>query len=201
MKFLSKASKLQFLAVFLLAVALPACSTIETQSFNVQKNSAVESAKIATDADFGRYSSVLAEDMGVFFATNSPSTEEDLQRLRQIFRNAFIAELKDYNIVTEPGPSTMAVQASLVDLRNSVDASVPGVRREIRDIAVPGSLVFMMEMKDSQSGRVLARAADSASAPTFATAGGTETDWNSVQQAAENWAALFRKFLDENLSN
>ncbi len=94
----------------------------------------------------------------------------------------------------------MTVQASLVDLRNSVDATVPGVRREMREIAVPGSIVFLMEMKDSQTGRVLARAADSASSPTFATIGGTETDWSSVEDAAKKWAMLFRKFLDENLS-
>jgi hypothetical protein len=48
---------------------------------------------------------------------------------------------------------------------------------------------------------VLARAADSAQAPAFATAAGTGTDWPSVEQAARHWAALFREFLDQNLGN
>jgi hypothetical protein len=85
----------------------------------VRKNSAVESAQISTDADFSKYNSLLAEDMGIFFPQNAQSSDEDTQRIRQIFRAAFIAELQGYDIVQQPGPRTMAVQASLIDLRNS----------------------------------------------------------------------------------
>jgi hypothetical protein len=189
------------LAAFALGVSLSACTTVETQSFNVRKNSAVESAQISTDADFSKYDSLLAEDMGIFFPQNSQSTDADTQRIRQIFRAAFIAELQDYDIVQQPGPRTMAVQASLIDLRNSSVVPLPGMRREVRDMAVPGSIVFLMEMKDSESGAILARAADSATAPTLAATAGTDTDWSSVQGAAEKWAALFRQFLDANLGH
>ena len=187
------------LAAFALGVSLSACTTVETQSFNVRKNSAVESAQISTDADFSKYDSLLAEDMGIFFPQNAASSDEDTQRIRQIFRTAFIAELQGYDIVQEPGPRTMAVQASLIDLRNSSGAPLPGMRREVRDMAAAGSIVFLMEMKDSESGAILARAADSAIAPTLAATAGTDTDWSSVQSAAEKWAALFRQFLDANL--
>ena len=57
-----------------------------------------------------------------------------------------------------------------------------------------------MEMRDSQTDRVLARAADSAKAPTFSTAAGLETDWASIEDAAQHWAALFKTFLDENFA-
>ena len=187
------------LAAFALGVSLSACTTVETQSFNVRKNSAVESAQISTDADFSKYDSLLAEDMGIFFPQNAASSDEDTQRIRQIFRTAFIAELQGYDIVQEPGPRTMAVQASLIDLRNSSGAPLPGMRREVRDMAATGSIVFLMEMKDSESGAILARAADSAITPTLAATAGTDTDWSSVQSAAEKWAALFRQFLDANL--
>ena len=187
------------LAAFALGVSLSACTTVETQSFDVRKNSAVESAQISTDADFSKYDSLLAEDMGIFFPQNAASSDEDTQRIRQIFRTAFIAELQGYDIVQEPGPRTMAVQASLIDLRNSSGAPLPGMRREVRDMAAAGSIVFLMEMKDSESGAILARAADSATAPTLAATAGTDTDWSSVQGAAEKWAALFRQFLDANL--
>ena len=187
------------LAAFALGVSLSACTTVETQSFNVRKNSAVESAQISTDADFSKYDSLLAEDMGIFFPQNAQSSDEDTQRIRQIFRAAFIAELQGYDIVQQPGPRTMAVQASLIDLRNSSGAPLPGMRREVRDMAAAGSIVFLMEMKDSESGAILARAADSAITPTLAATAGTDTDWSSVQSAAEKWAALFRQFLDANL--
>ena len=187
------------LAAFALGVSLSACTTVETQSFNVQKNTTVESAQISTDADFSKYDRLLAEDMGIFFPQNSQSSDEDTQRIRQIFRTAFIAELQGYDIVQEPGPRTMAVQASLIDLRNSTGAPMPDMRRAVRDIAAPGSIIFLMEMKDSESGAILARAADSATAPTLAATAGSDTDWSSVQGAAEKWAALFRQFLDANL--
>jgi hypothetical protein len=60
--------------------------------------------------------------------------------------------------------------------------------------------MFLMELKDSQSGQVLARAADSASAPAFSTSAETTTDWGAVEKAAARWAGLFRQFLDENLN-
>ena len=187
------------LAALALGLSVSACTTVETQSFNVRKNSAVESAQISTDADFSKYDSLLAEDMGIFFPQNAQSSDEDTQRIRQIFRTAFIAELQGYDIVQQPGPRTMAVQASLIDLRNSSGAPLPGMRREVRDMAATGSIVFLMEMKDSESGAILARAADSAITPTLAATAGTDTDWSSVQSAAEKWAALFRQFLDANL--
>jgi len=187
------------LAALALGLSVSACTTVETQSFNVRKNSAVESAQISTDADFSKYDRLLAEDMGIFFPQNAASSDEDTQRIRQIFRTAFIAELQGYDIVQEPGPRTMAVQASLIDLRNSSGAPLPGMRREVRDMAATGSIVFLMEMKDSESGAILARAADSAITPTLAATAGTDTDWSSVQSAAEKWAALFRQFLDANL--
>lgn len=73
------------------------------------------------------------------------------------------------------------------------------LRRDIREMATAGSLVFLMEMKDSQTDRVLARAADSAKAPALGTSEYSETDWQAVDEAARHWAKLFRQFLDQNL--
>jgi len=187
-------------ALALILAAAAACSTVESQSFNVAKGGNVESAQIATDADFGRYDRLQAEEMGIFFPAGSATRQDDLLRIRQIFRSAFIRELEGYMIVQEAGPSTMRVQASLIDLRGASAGAMPQMRREIQDVARSGSLVFLMEMQDSESGRTLARAADSTSAPTFASAAGTSTDWSSVTEAANRWAVLFRQFLDQNLA-
>lgn len=175
------------------------CTSVDTQSFRSSPNSVVESAQISTTADFGAYRRLLAEDMGIFFPQNSPSTDADMDRMRQIFRTAFLAELDGYDIVPNPGAGTMAVQATLIDLRNSGGPPPSGLRGDIRQMAKPGSLVFLMEFKDSQTGAVLARAADSTTAPIFASGRNAETDWQTVEEAAQNWAQLFRRFLDENL--
>jgi hypothetical protein len=185
------------------ALLLSGCvsTKVQSQSFRVSQNSTVESAQIATDADFSRYKNLLATELGIFFPQSHSTTAADLKRIRQIFRDAFLAQLDGYSIVSEPSPSTMTVEASLVDLRNSGQRQIPNMRSEIRDIAVPGSILFLMEMRDSQSDRVLARAADSAKTPTFSSDAGTETDWISIEEAAQHWAALFRTFLDENFAH
>ena len=182
----------------LLVITLSACTTVETQSFQVNTSSSVESSQVATNADFSRYNRLHAVDMGIFFPQGTQTPPEDVQKIRDIFRNAFLGELGEYVIVTEPGPGAMTVQATLIDLRNAGTESLMSVRSELRDMAAPGKILFMMEMRDSVSDAVLARAADSAQTPTIATADGTETDWASVEDAAQHWASLFRAFLDEN---
>jgi len=180
-------------------MTLIACTTVEKQSFTVSQSGNVESAYIAADADFSRYKHLFADEMGIFFPADTYTPPEDIQRIRQIFRSAFIEALQGYTIVDTAGPSTMKVQASLIDLRNSSDLTLMSLASEIRDIASRGELLFLMEIRDSESDAVLARAADSAQTPTFATAEGNTTDWASVENAAQHWAALFRQFLDQNL--
>ena len=188
-----------FLALTFFAIGLAGCSTVETQSFTVPQERRVEAAYIAADADFSGYDRLQAVDMGIFFPQEAHTPPEDTRRLRQIFRTAFLDELQNYLIVDTAGPSTMTVQATLIDFRDPGQDSLMSLGSELRDIAAKGELLFLMEMRDSESGRVLARAADSAQTPTFATAAGTETDWASVEAAAGHWADLFRQFLDQNL--
>lgn len=173
---------------------------VESQSFRVNKDSAVASSQTAIDADFSRYDQLLASELGIYFPQSHLTTADDIQRIRQIFRTAFLKQLETYTIVSEPGPSTMAVEASLIDMRNAVGGQIPHMRSEIRDMAKPGTILFLMELRDSDTDRVLARAADSAKAPTFSTAEGVETDWASIEDAAQHWATLFRTFLDENFA-
>ena len=180
---------------------LASCMTTTTQSFTVAKSENIEAAYVAVDADFHKYDRLFASDMGIFFPADAAPSPADQQRTRQIFREAFLAELENYEIVTQKGPTALDVQATLVDYRNVSGSEVPNVRREFKDIARPGALMFLMELKDSQSGRVLARAADSASAPAFSTSDDTATDWTAVEAAAARWARLFREFLDDNLSH
>lgn len=193
-----KKSRLTALPLAVLFTA--ACTTTTTQSFNVAKNANVEAAYVATDADFKKYDRLYASDMGIFFPTDAAPSLEDQKRTRQIFREAFLSELTHYEIGRDKGPSALDVQATLIDYRNASGRDVPNVRRELKDIARPGALMFLMELKDSESGKVLARAADSASAPAFSTSTDTATDWEAVEIAAERWATLFRQFLDNNMN-
>ncbi len=189
------------LSAIALALVLSACTTTTTQSFNVTKNPKVEASVIAADADFSRYDRILANDMGIFFPEDAAPSVADQDRTRQIFRKAFLGELVDYTIVRSKSPTALEVQPTLIDLRNATSPELPGMRRELREIARPGALIFLMELKDPRSGKILARAADSASAPGFSTSSTTSTDWDAVEDAAARWARLFREFLDANLND
>ena len=196
-------SYMRTLALVAGSLSLVACATVETQSFVVQKGARVESAQIAVGADFSKYDRLQAADMGIFFPAGTTMRPEDEQRLRQSFRTAFLDELKGYSISREPGPTTMTVEASLIDLRGPAGAgsALQSMRSDLRDLATAGSLVFLMEMRDSQTEKVLARAADSARAPAIGTGPDAETDWQAVDAASAHWARLFREFLDRNLAS
>jgi uncharacterized protein YceK len=183
------------------ALMISGCSTVTTQSFTRTSNANVEVSYVATDADFSKYHQLLGEDMGIFFPESNPLPEQDLQRIRQIFQDAFLDELSAYEIVDSAGPGVMTVQASLIDLRNADISDVPNLRTGLDKVARPGVLVFTMEMRDAATDRVLARAADSTSNPKIGSGGrGKTTDWTEVETAANYWASLFRQFLDQNLA-
>jgi hypothetical protein len=201
MYFVQRRTRLSpLLALAAVCLLVVGCSTVTTESFRVTDSPNVEALFIATDANFGQYDRLTAENMGIYFPTEAAPSADDQQRTRQIFREAFLGELTGYQIVEEKGPSTLMVQATLIDFRNASSADVMTVRRELRDIAKPGSILFLMELRDSASGKTLARAADSASSPSFSTSADVETDWTSVESSADRWAKLFRQFLDENLN-
>ncbi len=185
--------------VSLSALTAAGCSTtVVGPEFRRNENSAVEASYIATDADFGKYSRLTGADMGIFFPQSVAIPDADLVRIRSIFRDSFLGELSSYVVVDGPGPGVLMVDASLIDLRSAAYADIPDMRRELRSVARPGSLVFLMELKDSESGRVLARAADSSSNPNIGTDSLDASEWAEVEVAAKHWASLFRQFLDQN---
>jgi len=196
----NKKRNVWLIALTAAGILLAGCGSTSTQSFNRVQNSRVEASQVAVDADFSQYDRLNALDMGIYFPSHVATAPGDEERIRQIFRDAFLSRLEGYDIVqNEVGRSTLTVQATLIDFRNATADDVMSVRRGLRDMARPGSLVFLMELKDSRSERVLGRAADSVAAPTFATSSESTTDWAAVETAAAHWAELFRQFLDENL--
>ena len=91
-----KSRLLPALAVSAAGFATAACTTVTTQSFRAADSPNVKAAYLATDADFGKYDRLTAEEMGIFFPDDSAPSLPDQQRTRQIFREAFLGELNDY---------------------------------------------------------------------------------------------------------
>lgn len=176
------------------------CSTPTTyESFRVVPDRNVEIAYINVAADFSQYGRLMGDDMGIYYPTEAAPSEQDLERVRNAFRNAFFSELEHYEIVDKPAADVLLIRASLVDLRRANPQNLPRLSRDIMEIVKAGKLTFMIEMLDSRSERVLARAADTQRSPEIDLPELNDVDDSEVVAAAEHWAGLLRGFLDQNL--
>jgi hypothetical protein len=88
----------------------------------------------------------------------SPS---QMENLKSMFQEAVVEALsKDdgYELTTEPGPDVLRITASLIDLVVSVPTDRVGNQQVFTQSY--GLVSLIIELRDSQSGEILARAAD-----------------------------------------
>jgi len=185
----------------ILPLVVSGCVKTEVIRYRKVTESKVDSAYVQPGVDFSRYSRLLPVPLEIYFVEGQTAPEsDDLARIRQIFRTAFLAEIgDDFPIVQEPGADVLGVRASLVDLELSSGTGDLPVGSPASDIVASGKLSFFMELTDSTTGEVLARAGDQEKTDSTISSVAAERDWGRVETAAQHWARLFRNFLDENL--
>jgi hypothetical protein len=178
---------------------LSACTkTVVTGSFNRVPNTAVEYAYINEQADFSRYTKLMNGGLSIYYPEDEERPDPaEIDRIRGYFRDAFTRAIGDaYEIVDEPGPGVMKVQGQVIDMKMTSGGAVMDVSGRLRDIVAHGELTFLMEMSDSVTGQVLARAGDKS---TDISDEQDDATWDDVRRAAEYWAGLFRNWLDNYL--
>ena len=180
------------------AVLLAACVEVTTTSYVRQSNTIVEQAYVQPGADFSKYTKLMTDGLEIYYPeSDTKPPEEALERIRAAFRKAFTDAIgDDYEFVDTAGPDVLKIKAQLIDMK------VIGAGRDytasgrLQDLVARGELTFLMEMIDSESGSVLARAADRT---TDISADGDAAQWEEVDKAAVYWAGLFRNWLDVSL--
>ena len=186
-------------ALAVAVLSLNACTkTVVTGSFNRVPNTAVEYAYINEQVDFSQYTKLMNGGLAIYYPEDEePPDPAEINRIREYFRDAFTSAIgDDYEIVDEPGPGVMKVQGQVIDMKMTSGGTVMDVSGRLRDIVAHGELTFLMEMSDSVSGQVLARAGDKS---TDISAEEDDATWDDVRRAAEYWAGLFRNWLDNYL--
>ena len=183
----------------LTAAVLAGCVKTTSTSFVRESSSLVEYAYTNPEADFSRYNALTTDGLEIYFPSNMDTPDPaDVERIRESFRNAFGSAIgDDFEIVDKPGRDVLKVRAQLVDMKmTGAEGDFTGAGR-LGNLVARGELTFLMELIDSRSGTVLARAGDR----THNTDGtdGVAT-WDDVDAAAEYWAGLFRDWLDRNIS-
>ena len=120
--------------------------------------------------------------------------------LAEEFREVFTAELQEsggYEIVTDAAPDVLRVTAAIVDLYvTAPDTGAPGITKSYTVSA--GRMTLIAELRDTESGAILARVADRKEA-----ANSTHFQWTTrasntadARRILKSWAGALRKGLD-----
>jgi len=167
------------------------------------------------EAEIVAFRSVLLDPVEVSFArdfdpnrrTRSPAqrlNSEDLVAIQNnvatLFREVFRDELASggYQLVEQPGPDTLRVTAAVVDLFiNAPDTMTAGRSRTYT--ANSGRMTLVVELRDSVTGELLARAVDTRSGRGTGTwtISNRVTNTADARRAIRVWASALRQGLDD----
>jgi hypothetical protein len=163
------------------------------------ENAEVGFAAIRPGVDLARYDELLLLPVAFKFKEGSRElSEAQLDDMRRWFRADFSRQLQEkgsYNLVDHPGPSALLVRAALID----IEVTAPPGQGDDVVIREAGEVTLVAEFRDSQTGELLARAADRR---RIEMVGGTPYQSTAVTNIANTrrlfrqWATLLRKRLD-----
>jgi Protein of unknown function (DUF3313) len=175
----------------------------------------IDALFVKPDVDVAAFTSVLLDPVQVSFASNwdqnrrrsssggriSAADVAAIQsRLAELFRETFRTNLASggFQLVEEPGPDTVRVTAAIVNLYVTAP-SAGSAGRNRTYTASTGQMTLVAELRDSETGELLARAVD--------TQRGRRTGVMSLASRAENmadarraigiWATALRQGLEE----
>jgi hypothetical protein len=209
------------IVVALAACALAGCTTTSAPQGPAEWDGLVRQSGTRLDAVFlkpgaqiGAFDSVLLDPVSISFASNwDPNrgtrgvgrlSAADIAGIKEdlagLFQETFRAELGrgGFKLVEEPGPQTLRATAAIVDLYvTAPDAMSPGRTRVYT--ANTGRMTLVIELRDSITGEILARAVDQQSGRGT----GTWTVTNSVMNTADArraigiWASSLRRAMED----
>lgn len=170
---------------------------------------------VKPDADVVAFKSVKLDPVQISFAANwDPNSDRRSQsrrlnaadiaaireRLAELFQETFRAELArgGYTIVEASGPDTLRVTPAIVDLFITAPADT-AVGRSRTYTSQTGRMTLVVELRDSVTGELLARAVDRRGGRSTAQLQWTNrvTNLADAQQAISVWAVALRRALDE----
>jgi hypothetical protein len=166
---------------------------------------------VKPDLDLSGYTKILPHGEGVSFrdvpksparsANEFPIDEANQEALPELAREIFRKELSKserYTLTDQPGPDVLMIRGALIDVVSHVPPDTVGRRRVyLRSV---GAATLVLELRDSETGEVLARAADRREGDRGGT--GMQIDQRAevrseVTRVLREWARRLRQRLDE----
>ena len=167
-----------------------------------------EVAYVRPGVDFRRYRELRVRDYEVAFRTPDrsklqfPLTDEQKTRLHDLLESQFTAEfvnLKNLKVTSTSGPEVLDLGVRLQDIVATVPPRSAG-RSGNLGIALDavGEVTLVMELRDAESGEVLARVFDPHTAEGVASMqrSGAVTSWEDIDEVCRHWAVAARQALD-----
>ena len=171
-------------------------------------------AYVHPEADFSVYKRVMIDEAEVAFRrgwereqrrsihrVTSRDIEQIKQRMADLFREVFVETLEaddGYQVVDKPADDVLWLRPAIVDL----DVSAPDTGRSGRSttfVSSAGAATLHLELRDSVTGELLARALDRQGARDFGHFQHSSRVRNSAEatRILREWAGLLRDSLDE----
>jgi hypothetical protein len=173
------------------------------------EKSVADKVWVKPDLDLTGYTKLMVAPAGVAYRkldpvnplradreSEFPVQEENKARFEQILKEEFTEELEKierYDIVTEAGPDVLLLVGGVIDVVSFVPPDLDSAKYGRGGVYLEsvGSAVLVVELRDSLSGEVLARAADGRAAESpFAFEANSVTVWSEVRRLAQYWAGL-----------
>lgn len=167
------------------------------------------------EADFSGYKRVRLDPIEVEFDKNwkpnqnerSPSrrlTDEDIEKIKKAlaeeFRKVFTEELtkNGYAVVEESGEDVLRVSAAIINLYITAPEKMSAGRSRTYTTSA-GHMTLVVELRDSVTGKLMARAVDSVQGRDTGSFMITNsvTNMSSARTALSKWAVVLREGLDE----
>jgi hypothetical protein len=179
------------------------------------KGGTADQAWARQDVDISQYSKIMLQGVGIEYRPGGESgrlyrpnsrdshfevTDRQKKMLEDLLREGFLEELgksEHFTVVSEPGPDVLFISGGLLDVVSFVPPDTAG-RSDIY-LSRVGEATLVLEIRESTTGAILARAVDRRAAEDLAR-GFRES--NRVQNKSEvrrvvyHWANLLRDRLD-----
>lgn len=212
-------------AVLLMAGCASSTPTIDTSpdaqlSFDglfPVKGGSFDAAWARNDVDLTKYSKLMLEGVGVEYRPGGESgrtwhartsaqhfevteaQKADFEALMgEVFREE-LAKSTHFTIVDEPGPDVLLVRGALLDVVSFVPPDTSMGSRDRVYLSRVGEATIVLELRDSITEAILARAVDrrAAEASFGASESNRVRNRSEVRRMASAWARMLRTRLDE----
>jgi len=184
---------------------------VSFDGLHLVNNTRMDKVWMKPGIDLGQYDSVMFEGAGIQYravkssnlhsrsADVFPLSERQKSGLEKAAKESFQSEFnkfKHFTVASNPGAGIVKVKLALIDVVSRVPPKTAG--RDSFYLSDLGQAVLVVELSDSVSNEILARAIDGQRIqPLTMQESNPVTNLNEVKRSVRRWGSTLRKGLDE----